>query len=92
MSSSNEEKYTFNDTSHITFKFDLFKGDNKLTFKTNKPLVFTYSIYEEIDKELFKDNSEFYSERKVMTDLKIDEINDKNNDDNIIKIKFKANY
>ena len=27
LSSSNEEKYTFNDTSHITFKFDLFKGE-----------------------------------------------------------------
>ena len=89
LSSSNEEKYTFNDTSHITFKFDLFKGDNKLTFKTNKPLVFTYSNYEEIDKELFKDNSEFYSERKVMTDFKIVEITDKNNNDNIIKINLR---
>ena len=85
--------YTFEKSDDIPFVFELYNnGDNKFTFNTNKPVVFTYSIHDTIDKKLFEGKSEYAKERKVLNDLKIEEISDLNNNTDIIKIKFKANY
>ena len=73
-------------------KMDLFTEDNKISFSTNQSVIFTYSYEDPIDSSLFNENSSYYKERKVLNDLKIDEIADKNNNDNIITIKFKPNY
>jgi len=89
---NNEERYTFNNSGVASNISKLYRGDNKLSLKTNKPVIFTYSYYDYKDKKLFENNTEYKEQRKVLTDLKINEITDKNNNDNIIKIKFKANY
>lgn len=65
------------------------RGDNKLTFQTNKQFIFTYSFYDDTDESFVE---AYYNERSVFDELIIDEIVDKNNKDNIIKIKFNPNY
>jgi hypothetical protein len=69
----------------------LFKGDNKMTFKTNQPVVFSYSFLDYFDENLFDKNEAYWNEREVLSDLKIEEIKDKDIN-NIMKIKFKPNY
>ena len=80
--------------TNSNFTDDYFPEDREvfgIEFKTNKPFIFTYSIQDAIDRDLFEKYN--YNEtRKVLNDLKINEITDKTNNDNIIKIKFKANY
>ena len=89
---NNEERYTFNNSGVASNISKLYKGDNKLSLKTNKPVIFTYSYYDYKDKKLFENNTEYKEQRKVSNDLKINEITDKNNNDNMIKIKFNPNY
>ena len=87
------ESFTTITNSNYTYEqrgLNLFEGDNKLTFKTNKPVVFTYSFYDEIDSYYY--SSRDYILRSVLDELTIEEIVDKNNEDNIIKIKFNPNY
>ena len=90
---SEREKYeVINDFNAVYLKnLELFNGDNKLTFQTNKPFIFTYSFFDEIDHSFMR-NEVYYNERSVFDELIIDEIYDKNNKDNIIKIKFYPNY
>ena len=87
-----EKNFIFENSDDIPFVLDLYGGGNKLTFKTNKPVIFSYFIHDIIDKNLFYNNSEFAKERKILNDLKIEKIADKNHCSNIIKVKFKANY
>jgi len=89
---NNEESYIFNNSGVASNILNLFRGDNKLSLKTNKPVIFTYSYHDYKDKKSFDNNTEYKEQRKVLNDLKINEITDKNNNDNMIKIKFKANY
>ena len=72
-------------------EFRLFQGDNKMTFRTNQPVVFSYSYLDYIDENLFVKNEAYWNEREVLSDLKIEEIKDKDIN-NIMKIKFKPNY
>ena len=73
----------------------LSRGDNKMTFSTNKPLIFSYSYYDIVDEDYFNRNGTketLWDERIVLNDLKIEEVNDKDNENDTIKIKFKPNY
>ena len=91
---SNSEGHGIYTNSNITSleELELFRGDNRLAFQTNKPFIFIYSFYDEIDKLFEKNSAAYYSQRSVFDELIIDEIVDKNNTDNIIKIKFNSNY
>ena len=89
----NETEYTYTKDT-LTEKereFRLFQGDNKMTFRTNQPVVFSYSYLDYIDENLFDKNEAYWNEREVLSDLKIEEIKDKDIN-NIMKIKFKPNY
>jgi len=88
---SDREGYGIFTNSNITYlkNIPINEGDNKLTFQTNKPFIFTYSFYDDTDRTFMK---KYYNDRSVFDELIIDEIVDKNNTDNIIKIKFNPNY
>ena len=93
LGNENETEYTYTKDT-LTEKereFRLFQGDNKMTFRTNQPVVFSYSYLDYIDENLFVKNEAYWEERKVLNDLKIEEIKDKDIN-NIMKIKFKPNY
>ena len=62
-----------------------------MTFSANNPAIFTYYYEDYIDEE-FRRSEVLWNERVVLNYLKIEEVTDKNNNDNIIKIKFKPNY
>ena len=84
------EGYDIFTNSNITnLRSKIMRGDNKLTFQTNKQFIFTYSFYDDTDESFVE---AYYNERSVFDELIIDEIVDKNNKDNIIKIKFNPNY
>jgi hypothetical protein len=84
------EGYDIFTNSNITnLRRKIMRGDNKLTFQTNKQFIFTYSFYDDTDESFVE---AYYNERSVFDELIIDEIVDKNNKDNIIKIKFNPNY
>ena len=95
---SNEEEesviFTFENITKFSqiSKMKLFKGDNKISFTSNQPFVFSYSYYDLVDNDYFENNQAFLNERKVFDDLTIKEVGDKNNVDDMIKIKFKPNY
>jgi hypothetical protein len=93
LGNENETEYTYTkDTfTEKEREFRLFQGDNKMTFRTNQPVVFSYSYLDYIDENLFEKNEAYLEERKVLNDLKIEEIKDKDIN-NIMKIKFKPNY
>ena len=87
------ESFTTITNSNYTYEqrgLNLFEGDNKLTFKTNKPVVFTYSFYDEIDSYYYSGRDSYL--RSVLDELTIEEIVDKNNEEDIVKIKFNPNY
>ena len=90
-----DKEYYIYTNSNITslqeLKLSRYVG-NKLTFQTNKEFIFTYSFYDVIDELFEKDKKAYYNERSVFDKLIIDEISDKNNTDNVIKIKFNPNY
>ena len=89
----NETKITITNDDWYNRTFELFKGDNKIKLETNKPVIFTYSFFDLIDKNIFEPNIYGYKkDRRVLKKLTIDKIVDKNNTDDIIKIKFKPNY
>ena len=89
----NETKITITNGGSYDRKFELFNGDNKIMLETNKPVIFTYSFFDLIDENIFEPNRYgYWDDRSVMIKLTIEEIADKNNNDNIIKIKFKPNY
>ncbi len=93
LGNQNETEYTYTKDT-LTEKereFRLFQGDNKMTFRTNQPVVFSYSYLDYIDENLFVKNEAYWNEREVLSDLKIEEIKDKDIN-NIMKIKFKPNY
>ena len=93
LGNENETEYTYTKDT-LTEKereFRLFQGDNKMTFRTNQPVVFSYSYLDYIDENLFDKNEAYWNEREVLSDLKIEEIKDKDIN-NIMKIKFKPNY
>ena len=80
--------------SNSNLTIDYYRGDLDtfgLQFNTNKPFLYYFSAVDLIDEDLFEKYN-FSQTRKVLNDLKIIEIADKNNNDNMIKIKFKANY
>jgi len=89
LESENYSIFTNSNITSLNGRFEIFEGDNKLTFQTNKPFIFTYSFYDDTDRAFEKD---YYNDRSVFDELIIDEIVDKNNTDNIIKIKFNPNY
>ena len=88
----NETDYIFTNNNFTERNMSLIKGDNKMSFKTTKPAVFTYSFYDIIDEDTFQNNENYWNVRKILNELKIDEIADKNNKGNVMKIKFKPNY
>ena len=88
-----ETKITITNDDWYNRTFELFKGDNKIILETNKPVIFTYSFFDLIDERIFEpDRYGYWDDRSVQNKLTIEEIVDKNNNDNIIKIKFKPNY
>jgi hypothetical protein len=95
---SNEEEesaiFTKENITKLTklSQIELFRGDNKISFTSNQPFVFSYSYYDLVDNDYFKDNKAFLSERKIFENPTIEEVGDKNNIDDMIKIKFKPNY
>jgi hypothetical protein len=95
---SNEEEesaiFTKENITELTklSKIKLFEGDNKISVTSNQPFVFSYSYYDLVDSEYFKDNEAFLRERKIFENPTIEEVGDKNNIDDMIKIKFKPNY
>jgi len=95
---SNEEEesaiFTKENITELTklSKIKLFEGDNKISVTSNQPFVFSYSYYDLVDNDYFKDNKAFLSERKIFENPTIEEVGDKNNIDDMIKIKFKPNY
>ena len=89
----NETEITITNDDSYNRTFNLFQGDNKIIFETNKPVIFTYLLFDLFDKNVFQpDRNGYWNERKVFNKLTIEEIVDKNNDDDIIKIKFNPNY
>ena len=95
---SNEEEesaiFTKENITELTklSKIKLFEGDNKISVTSNQPFVFSYSYYDLVDSDYFKDNEAFLRERKIFENPTIEEVGDKNNIDDMIKIKFKPNY
>lgn len=70
---------------------ELFRGDNKISFTTNKPVVFSYSFMDLVD-EYFIKNETYWKERQRFYILQIFEVTNKNDNDDIIKVRFKTNY
>jgi len=93
---SEREKYGIFTDSNITSlkrRFEIFTGDNKLTFQTNKKFIFTYSFYDYTDESFERASyNDSYNDRSIFDELIIEEIDDKSNTGNIIKIKFNPNY
>ena len=91
-----DEKYAMFTYDNFTLlnkmRFDLFRGDNKVSFLTSHPVVFTYSYYDYIDENYFSNNEEYEEDRKKNYILTITQVTDKNNNYDIINIKFKPNY
>ena len=90
--SEKEITITNDDFTKYMRAFELYRSDNKMTFKTNQPVVFTYLFWDVIDDDVYDEIEDFRRERVVLNDSTIEEIGDKNNNDNVIKIKFKPNY
>jgi hypothetical protein len=89
----NETEITITNDDSYNRTFNLFQGDNKIIFETNKPIIFTYLFFDLIDENIFEPNIYgYWNDRRVVNTRTIEEIVDKNNDDNIIKIKFNPNY
>ena len=89
----NETEITITNDDSYNRTFNLFQGDNKIIFETNKPVIFTYLFFDLFDKNVFQpDRNGYWNDRRVFNKLTIEEIVDKNNDDDIIKIKFNPNY
>ena len=88
----NETDFYFTNANFTGRNISLTDGDNKMTFTTNKPFVFTYSLNDYIDQDVFQNNENYWNVRKVLNQLTIDDIANKNDNDHIIKIKFKPNY
>ena len=88
----NETDFYFTNANFTGRNISLTDGDNKMTFTTNKPFVFTYSLNDYIDQDVFQNNENYWNVRKVLNQLIIDDIANKNDNDHIIKIKFKPNY
>jgi len=90
LTSNNEIHYIFTNSNITSLKnMRIMRGDNKLTFETNKPFIFTYSFYDDTDESFERVD---YNDRSVFDELIIDEIVDKDDTDDIIKIKFNPNY
>ena len=92
---SNEEEESViltNDNITKLSKMKLSRADNKIFFTSNQPLIFTYSYYDLVDSDYFEKNERFWNERKIFEEPTIEEVEDKNNVDDVIKIKFKPNY
>ena len=88
----NETDFYFTNANFTGRNISLTDGDNKMTFTTNKPFVFTYSLNDYIDQDVFQNKENYWNVRKVLNQLTIDDIANKNDNDHIIKIKFKPNY
>ena len=95
---SNEEEesaiFTKENITKLTklSQIELFRGDNKISVTSNQPFVFSYSYYDLVDNDYFKNNEAFLNERQIIENPTIEEVGDKNNNDDMIKIKFKPNY
>ena len=86
-----KKSYDFNDNNYKgEGPFSISRGSNKISFITDKDFVFTYSPYDITDEEFIE--KRWILERQNLTDLIITEAKSKNDEDNMITIKFKPNY
>ena len=86
-----KKSYDFNDNDYKgEGPFSISRGSNKISFITDKDFVFTYSPYDMTDEEFIE--KRWILERQNLTDLIITEAKSKNDEDNMITIKFKPNY
>ena len=86
-----EESFEFN--SEIT-TIEQYTDDNKpfkLRFESNEDFVFSYSFIDDMDN-LFNKEDEWISQRKELTNLKINEIKKLSKYSKVISIKFYPNY
>ena len=90
-----EETYLLTNDNYTLMnikKFSLFKGDNKISFSTNQPVIFSYSYYDLIDESFSKNYETYWENRKRFYILTINEVKDKNETSDVVKVKFKPNY
>ena len=88
----NETSLTIRDDNSLSNNLKLFRKVNKIIFQAEHPLVFAYSFYDKVDEKYFRREETLKNNRIPLNDLRIEEIKDKNDKDNIIAIKFKPNY
>ena len=87
-----EQEYILTNDNYTWFSgLSLFEGDNKISFTTNKPIVFSYSFFDSADN-YFYGNKTYWEERQRFYILQIFEVTNKNDNDDIIRVKFKTNY
>ena len=82
---------TITKENELPKNFSLSSGYNKISFSSNHPVIFTYSHKTDVDNYFAQDET-LWGKRTRLNNLKIEEIKDKNDKDNVISIKFKPNY
>ena len=87
----NEEKDYIFKKDNPTVLFDIEEYGTKLRFKSTEDFIFSYSFVDFADNK-YANTDKWIIERKELTDLKINEIKDKNSNDNVLLINFNPNY
>ena len=89
-----EHPITITDADDISSQgpLRLYTGDNKITISSNKPLIGSYSYYDIVDEDYFNKEEGPKQDRVVLKELIIESVNQENESDDIINIKFKPNY
>ena len=87
----NEEKDYIFKKDNPTLLFDIEEYGTKLRFKSTEDFIFSYSFVDFADNK-YANTDKWIIERKELTDLKINEIKDKNSNDNVLLINFNPNY
>ena len=83
----NETSLTISDEISLSKNLTYVKKVNKIIFQAEHPLVFAYSFYDKVDERYF--NREVLKKNRFkLNDLRIEEIKDKNDKDNIIAINL----
>ena len=87
---SKEKKIILNEND-TSLKLNIKEYGTKLKFESTEDFIFSYSFYDKTDNQ-FNQSDIWLAERKVLDKLNINEIKDKNSNDNVLLINFNPNY
>ena len=85
-----EKEYIFK-KDNPTVEGGIEEYGTKLRFKSTIDFIFSYSFYDYADEQYMR-TEKLIEERKVLVNLNINEIKDKNSNDNVLLINFNPNY